>query len=191
MSLSERYCLTIIAIRIVAERNTNKVNTFWGDVFSSFSNAEETNRIEILKRIPLFSDLKGRELKVIDRMVYERRYDAGEYMFETGQPGAAMFIIEEGEVQITRLNAANEEIVLARLRNGEFLGELALLDNSPRSASALVSKPTKALAIFREDLDKLLDSHPELGGKVMKKLAIIIGIRLKATNEMLMKNDQD
>lgn len=128
---------------------------------------------------------------MIDGMVYERRYDAGEYMFETGQPGAAMFIIEEGEVQITRLNAANEEVVLARLRNGEFLGELALLDNSPRSASALVSKPTKALAIFREDLDKLLDSHPELGGKVMKKLAVIIGIRLKATNEMLMKNDQD
>jgi CRP-like cAMP-binding protein len=175
----------------VAEKTSGKINTFWGDVFSSFSSTEETNRIEILKKIPLFSDLKGRDLKVIDGMVYERRYDAGEYMFETGQPGAAMFIIEEGEVQITRLNAAGEEVVLARLRNGEFLGELALLDNSPRSASALVGKPTKALAIFREDLDKLLDSHPDLGGKVMKKLAVIIGIRLKATNEMLMKNDQD
>jgi CRP/FNR family transcriptional regulator, cyclic AMP receptor protein len=174
----------------VAEKQ-NKINTFWGDVFSSFSSTEETNRIEILKKIPLFSDLRGRDLKVIDSMVYERRYDSGEYMFETGQPGAAMFIIEEGEVQITRLNAAGEEIVLARLRNGEFLGELALLDNSPRSASALVVKATKALAIFREDLDKLLDSHPDLGGKVMKKLAVIIGIRLKATNEMLMKNDQD
>lgn len=176
----------------MAEQPTRtKVNTFWGDVFSSFSSAEVTNRVEILRKIPLFLDLTGRELKVIDSMVYERRYDSGEYMFETGQPGAAMFIIEDGEVQITRLNKTGDEITLAKLKNGEFLGELALLDNSPRSASALVSKPTKALAIFREDLDKLLASHPDLGGKVMKKLAVIIGVRLKATNEMLMKSDQD
>jgi CRP-like cAMP-binding protein len=161
------------------------IDAFWSNIFSSMGSGDDVNRIDILKRIPIFQDLSKRELRIISQMVYDRSYEEGEFMFETGQPGAAMFVIENGEAHIVRKNMEGEEILLARLKDGEFLGELALLDSSPRSASAVVLKPTKALAIFREDLDKLLETNPELGGKVMKKLAVIIGLRLKATNDLL------
>ena len=166
-------------------------NALWGYLFSKFFADEKRSQLEILQKIPLFQNLSRRELRTISRIVYERMYEAGEYVFEVNQPGAAMFIIMEGEVSIVLPDKSGKEIELARLKNGEFLGELALLDNSPRSASAFIIKPTKTLAIFREDLDKLLNTVPELGGKVMKKLAVIIGIRLKATNELLMTKEEE
>lgn len=167
------------------------INTFWGNIFHSFSSQNEKDEIELLRRIPIFKDLKRKELKTISGILYERTYEQGEYMFETGQPGAAMFIIKAGELIINRKKSSGEEVELATLGDGEFVGELALLDNSPRSASAFVSQKTKALAIFRSDLDHLLEQHSQLGMHVMKKLAVIIGMRLKATNDLLLSLEEE
>lgn len=167
------------------------INTFWGNIFQSFSNQNEKDEVELLRRIPIFKDLKKKDLKTISGILYERTYEQGEYMFETGQPGAAMFIIKSGELMIYRRKASGEEVQLATLGDGEFVGELALLDNSPRSASAYVSQKTTAFAIFRSDLDHLLEHHSHLGMHVMKKLAVIIGMRLKATNDLLITLEEE
>lgn len=172
------------------QQQRKKVNALWGNIFTGFGISGKDSHIEILKHIPLFKDLSRYELNIITKAIYERNFSAGEYLFEAGQPGASMFIIREGEVQIIQPSPGGEDVELARLSDGEFLGELALLDNSPRSASAFTVKPTKTLAIFRSDLDKLLKTHPALGGKVMKKLAIIIGIRLKATNALITQDEE-
>jgi CRP-like cAMP-binding protein len=169
----------------------NQKDVMWSNIFSKLGLSITHSKFEILKKIPTFSDLSLKELKVVGDICYERTYQAGEYMFQINQPGAAMFIIEEGAVEIIRSDEKGEDITLAELGSGEFLGELALLDNAPRSASALVVKPTKALAIFREDLENLLNTRPQLGGKIMKKLAVIVGIRLRATNDLLMKEKID
>ncbi|TNE72677.1 cyclic nucleotide-binding domain-containing protein [bacterium] len=163
----------------------------WGNVFNMLNMSKQEGESEILKKIPIFQDLNKRELKIIARILYERTYEAGEYMFETGQPGAAMFIIKDGQIQITRNSKSGEELVLATIGNGEFVGELALLDSSPRSASAFVTKQTIALAIFRSDLEKLFDNNPELGNKVMRRLATVIGLRLKATNDLLINLEDE
>ena len=165
-------------------------DVMWSNIFSMLGVTHSESKLEILKKIPTFSDLSLKELKIVGDISYERSYQAGEYMFEIDQPGAAMFIIEEGEVEIIRPSEQRGNLVLAELRGGEFLGEMALLDNSPRSASALVKKPTKALAIFREDLENLLNTRPQLGGKIMKKLAVVIGVRLRATNDLLMQQQK-
>lgn len=169
---------------------TKTFNTLWGNVFSSLGLQKSDSRIMILKGIPIFNELSNRELKLISKLVYERNYTTGESVFEIHQPGAAMFIIEDGEVQIVRQNKFGEEIILAELGNGEFFGELAMLDNSPRSATAKTSKTSKMMAIFREDLDKFLKDNPEIGVKVLKKLAIVIGLRLKSTNELLLSFEE-
>ena len=67
-----------------------------------------------------------------------------------------------------------------------FFGELALLDDSPRSASAIASKTTETFAFFRTDLDRLLTAFPQIGLKVYRSLAMIIGSRLRDTNEQLL-----
>lgn len=164
---------------------------FWDNIFRNDADDEEKNILNILARIPLFRKLTKKELMVISKIMYERSFEAGEFMFETGQPGAAMFIIISGIVKIVKKNEKSDLIELATLDAGDFLGELALLDSTPRSASALANERTVAMAIFREDLNKLLETNPILGTKIMKELAITIGLRLKATNDLLLKKDSE
>lgn len=162
-------------------------NSLWDNIFKNKDEDDDISVIEILKRIPLFEHLTKRELKTISQLVHQRVYQPGEYMFQKDQPGAAMFIIKKGAVNIVLPGSGDEEIHLATLKAGSFVGELALLDNSPRSASAKVSENTLALAFFRSELNKLLKTYPTIGSKIMRKLALIIGQRLKATNEQLYK----
>jgi len=169
------------------EIKRTKPDTLWSNVFKSLGLKKTDSRLQILKGIPIFSGLTARELKLISKLFYERHYNHGEAVFEIDQPGAAMFIIEEGQVQIVRTNKFGEEIVLAELGNGEFFGELAMLDNSPRSATAKALRQSSVLSIFREDLDKFLKENPQIGVKVLKKLAIVIGMRLKSTNDLFLK----
>ena len=138
----------------------------------------------ILIGVPIFQGLSNRELRKLRQILHSRSYEAGEYTFEYGQPGAAMFVVVKGEIAIT-YPKGDEELTLATLTDGAFYGELALLDDSPRSASAKASKDTQAIAFFRGDLDRLLETEPEIGSKIYKALALNIGKRLKAMNEQM------
>ncbi len=169
------------------ETTDKKVNPFWGNIFKSLYNADELNLFKILKRIPLFKDLSKRELRKVANILHERNYQVNEYVFQMHQPGAAMFIIKTGKIKILYESDTEDDIELAVLGEGDFLGELALLDNSPRSASAMAMEKTEMLAIFRADLDKLLMTEPGIGAKIIRQLAVVIGLRLKATNEQLSK----
>lgn len=170
-----------------AETKNLQVNNFWDFIFKRETEKKETKVTDILKKIPLFDHLTGRELKIVSKLIHTRTYQPGEYIFQKDQPGAAMFIIKQGSVKIVLPGKDDTEILLATLKPGTFLGELALLDNSPRSASARAVETTEALAFFRSELNKLLKTYPVIGSKILKKLALIIGQRLKATNEQLYK----
>lgn len=161
------------------------INNFWDYIFKKEADEEDLQVIDVLRKIPLFEDLTKRELKKVAKIMHERTYNEDEYLFQKGNPGAAMFIIRKGSIKIVTPDGHGGEIDLATLKSGAFLGELALLDNSPRSASAKASDPTSALAFFRSDLNKLINTAPAIGSKIMRKLALIIGQRLKATNDQL------
>jgi CRP-like cAMP-binding protein len=106
----------------------------------------------------------------------------GEDIFIQGVPGAGMYIILEGEVSIL-VEPENKEIAL--LKEGEFFGELALLDESPRSATARSKEGCTVLGFFQSDLFSLLERSPKLGAKIILRLARIIGERLKFSNEQI------
>ncbi|NQU62906.1 MAG: cyclic nucleotide-binding domain-containing protein [SAR324 cluster bacterium] len=165
------------------------INSLWGYIFKDDKSDKDLKVIDILKQVPLFDHLTKRELKTISTLVHSRTYQTGEYVFKKDDPGAAMFIIKKGALNIVLPEGDEKEIHLATLKSGTFVGELALLDNSPRSASAKASEPTEALAFFRSELNKLLTTYPSIGSKIMRKLALIIGQRLKATNEQLYKKN--
>jgi CRP/FNR family transcriptional regulator, cyclic AMP receptor protein len=161
------------------------VNPFWGSIASKFKSTTTIDNIEVLKLCPIFTHLSVKELKKVSALIYERSYQAGEYLFEKGQPGTAMFIIKSGQVKVV-VPGNESEAELATIYPEDFLGELALLDDTPRSASAKAFEKTEALAFFREDLSELVDTYPAIAVKIMRDLAIIIGHRLKASNELLM-----
>lgn len=169
--------------------NQLSINSLWGYIFKEDHLDKDLKVTDILKQVPLFDHLTKRELKIISTLVHSRTYQAGEFVFKKDDPGAAMFIIKRGALNIVLPEGDGKEIYLATLKSGTFVGELALLDNSPRSASAKATEPTEALAFFRSELNKLLTTYPSIGSKIMRKLALIIGQRLKATNEQLYKKN--
>ncbi|AXJ01799.1 Cyclic nucleotide-binding domain-containing protein [Cyclonatronum proteinivorum] len=151
----------------------------FGKLFSGKSSEEE----DFIKRVQLFCDLSRRERVKVQRLMHFRVYEEGEYIFHKGQPGAAFYVIRTGHVQI--VTPASPPIILAEVSPGEVIGELAILDETPRSASALTSEKTETLAIFKGDFDAFMLSEPVIAAKIYRRLAIIIGNRLKTTNALL------
>ncbi|MDT8447603.1 MAG: cyclic nucleotide-binding domain-containing protein [bacterium] len=162
-----------------------QINAFWDNIFHREDDPSKRDILNILAHIPLFSKLSRGELKKVAKIIHERHYAAGESLFRMGEPGAAMFIVKAGQVDIVMPKEDSNGLILASLGPGSFLGELALLDDSPRSASAVAPKDTVAMAFFRADLNKLIETEAHIGSKILKELALIIGQRLKLTNEQL------
>lgn len=157
------------------------MSKIWENIFKQPVN--ETRRIETtLAQIPIFQDLTPRELAVIKRIVYQRDYERNEVIFHQDAVGLGMYIIVQGAVSIA-IGPENQELV--ELKDGDFFGELALLDDSPRSASAIAKTPSHLLCFFKPELLDLVQRSPRLGNKVLLKLAWTIGERLKSTNERL------
>lgn len=157
----------------------------WSFIFKGGKSAGKRLQARKFARIPLFQHLSKRELLTITDIVHHRTYEDKEYVFKKGQPGAAMFIVASGEVRIIDRDEDCNEVQLAVLGEGTFFGELALLDDSPRSASAVAAEATDIYAFFRNDLLKLLKADPHISSNIYRSLAIIIGDRLRKTNEQL------
>ncbi len=145
---------------------------------------------EFLKNIPIFQGLTHWQLKRVSELLYLRDYEAGEYLFEVGQPGAAVFLIHSGKVSVEVDDGEGHLVILAELEPGSFIGELALLDQSPRSASARALVPTQAFALLRSDLETLVERDPALTAMMYRALAIVVGDRLKTTNELFKIQDK-
>jgi CRP-like cAMP-binding protein len=161
--------------------------TMWSSFFGhNARNRQKHDTLSFLGTVPLFSSLSKRELNTINSIVHQRTYQEEEFIFRKGQPGAAMFIVKSGTVNIIDHDENNQSNALTTLDAHSFFGELALLDDSPRSASAVAAKTTETFAFFRTDLDRLLTAFPQIGLKVYRSLAMIIGNRLKDTNEQLL-----
>jgi len=135
--------------------------------------------------MPFFQNLTNGQLKILNHHLHERRYEEDEYLFEINQPGAALYLVSRGEVSVETSSDPKTATQLAIIRGGEFLGELALLDHSPRSASARAIAPTHVYALFRGDLNRLTEIEPEIACEIFKALAWVIGERLKATNRRI------
>lgn len=170
----------------VFPRNLSALRIFWGQLRRSDRSGPEKDRVRALKYIPLFEHLRRHELEEVAKIMFEREYQEDEYLFEMGQPGEALFILLSGEIVIEVPHGDSLQAI-ARLAKNSFVGELALMDASPRSASARAITGTKALALFRSDLDNLMESHPKIAARIYQALATIIGNRLKATNELIEK----
>lgn len=143
---------------------------------------KEQKVIEILSQVPVFSTLSKRELRSVSFIVHRREYRPGEYVFYQNDPGLGMYVIEKGEIVIKIVDKDGNEKELATLQAGEFFGELALLDESPRSAFAIAKAECSLIGFFRPDLFELIKKNTDAGIKILLKLAEIIGERLRATN---------
>lgn len=155
------------------------MRSLWENIFRRESGQEQELH-ELLGRIPLFQRLNRRELQAVARILYRRHYDAGETIFRQGEVGIGMYIVERGSVAIINETTAQP---LTDLREGDFFGEVALLNETRRSAGARAQTATTLLCVLEPDLEDLGERSPRIGFKILLSLARIAGRRLIAISE--------
>jgi CRP-like cAMP-binding protein len=111
---------------------------------------------------------------------FGREYQAGEVLFREGESGVEMFVIQSGTVQITKY-VGGEERPLATLGRGEFLGEMAILNGKPRTATAVVLDHARVLVLDAKTLETMIAKNTEIAMRLIKKLAR----RLDSADEMI------
>jgi CRP/FNR family cyclic AMP-dependent transcriptional regulator len=136
---------------------------------------EQARRAPLLERSPLFAGLPRRLLARLGTRFLEKGYHPGETVFQEGDPGRALFVVAEGAVEITQATAHGEH-VLRTLGPGDAFGELALIDDFPRSATARVATPARLLILYKTDFDALMGGDAQITNVVMRNLAHLLAI---------------
>ena len=126
---------------------------------------------EALKKVPFFAKLTLTEARMLGDRLIIRRFGHDQIIFHLGDPAGLLYIISQGKVKISHSSADGQEAVLAILGKGDFFGELALLDDSPRSATAEAIEPTETLTLHRDDFLSYLDNNPAFARHVLNTLA--------------------
>jgi len=135
--------------------------------------------VELLARVPLFSELSRDELERISRVSVARSFPAGVRVFHEGDHSDACYLVRQGDLRVTREHPDGRAIALATLGPGDLFGELAMLDGEARSASVETLTDSELLALPAADVRRLLADHPEISIKLIGALTK----RLRETNE--------
>jgi CRP/FNR family cyclic AMP-dependent transcriptional regulator len=134
------------------------------------------DKIDDLKKVPLFSALNRRHLDAIARHADEVKRDAGTVLARQGARGLEFLLIVEGSARVER-----DGEVIAHLGPGDFFGEMSLIDGKPRSATVIADSPVFLLVVDVRSFGRLLETVPGLSNKVMATLCE----RLRAADETL------
>ncbi len=140
---------------------------------------DESTRIERLSAVSLFARLNRKSLKKLAALCVPRNFGVGECMVKEGDTGLGLFLVTSGKVRIVK-GEAESAFTLAELGAGDVIGEMALLDDQPRSASVMVLEPTESLLISREGFAELAHKDPEIAWCIVPALAE----RLRATDSL-------
>jgi CRP-like cAMP-binding protein len=149
------------------------------------SQEEVSEREDQLAKVPFFDGLTREALSLIAAAAKEESHALGTRIFQYGDPGDKLFVILEGKVRISREVAGMGEEALAVLAAGSVFGEMALLDESPRSADAVAHERCRLLVITKDAFDDLLFLHKDLAYEVLWSCVRMLSSRLRETNDKL------
>jgi len=123
------------------------------------------------RKLPLFADLDDRELASIVSVAKTRRYAKDDVIFHADESGDVFCLIREGQVKVTMISPEGKEIILAILGPGDFFGEMALLDDEPRSATVIATEPLDLVTIWRSDFLQILAENFSITRKVLAEIS--------------------
>jgi CRP/FNR family cyclic AMP-dependent transcriptional regulator len=126
---------------------------------------------EVLRSVPLFAQVPEGDLRALAQLVRERTHPRGSLILTQGDPGEALFLIRSGQVKVSVVAEDGREVILSVLGPGSFFGEMALVDDEPRSAHVIAMEDTSLLQLRREDFRTRLRSSPELSIALLRELS--------------------
>lgn len=138
-----------------------------------------------LKKVPLFANLTNDHLTQLATIGSERACQAGETIFKEGEVGHEFFVILAGKVRISKMVPGIGEEALAILEPGNYFGEMALIDDTPRSADAIVHASGQLWMMKKDDLDELMFLHKDLAYELLWTFVRTLSVRLRETNDKI------
>lgn len=152
----------------------------FGPLPTASASKRRRDLVEFLSQVSLFEELDRSELARLARSAHERTYHDGEYVYEQGKPGAALFLVRSGVVEIRRRRRGGEEVPILTLEPpASFSEQAAMGSDAVRWTSAVARGPTSLVALGSSDLEALGRRFPLLANKVLRKLAQITALRLQ------------
>jgi CRP/FNR family transcriptional regulator/CRP/FNR family cyclic AMP-dependent transcriptional regulator len=136
---------------------------------------------ELFRQVPLFSGLADEDLESLIGVATRRVYPKEAVVFFENDAGDALFMILSGRVKVTILSDDGREIILAILSDNEFFGEMSLLDNEPRSATAIAMQETEMLILHQKEFLSIVEKRP----RVLLNLLSTLSSRLRKANQQI------
>ena len=141
--------------------------------------------LDEVRRVPLFADLSEEDLERLYQMAETVFISAGELVFAEGSPGDALYVVLDGELEVSK-RQSDQDVVLAVRRAGEFIGEMSLLEQAPRSASVRTLRESRLLRINRAAFETLLSCSPSAPLTILRTVTS----RLRSTESMLVQSEK-
>ena len=125
----------------------------------------------LFRKFALFAELDDRELAAVAAVAKSRRYAKDDVVFHADETGDVFCLIREGQVKVTMISPEGKEIILSMLGPGDFFGEMALLDDEPRSATVVATEPLDVVTIWRSDFLQILQENFSITKKVLAEMS--------------------
>ena len=136
---------------------------------------------EVLRTVPIFSELSDEDITSLARLALRKRYPKDTVVFFENEEGDFFFTITEGRIKVTILGDDGREVILSVLGPGDFFGEMALLDNEPRSATAIAVEESELLSLHRNDFQTVLNDNKSITSALIR----VLSARLRRANHQI------
>ena len=124
-----------------------------------------------LRRVPLFAHLNDEELARVSQAAREKSYPKNSVILFEDDPGDALFVVVSGQVKVVLIGEDGREVILAMLQDGDFFGEMSLIDDQPRSAHVIATEEANMLVLRRDDFRAAMDEAPRIAFGLLQALS--------------------
>ncbi len=138
-----------------------------------------------LARFNIFRELTGEELDRIKRFVFERTFKAGSTLFMEGMQGEVLYLVRSGRIEILKRKGA-DDMLIATLGPNDFVGEMSVIDDERRSATARVAEDAELWVVTKKSFQDIIQTLPEGASKILLAILRIVNQRLREANRKLL-----
>lgn len=146
-----------------------------------------TSMVTFLRSVPIFGGLEGHSLERLIDVLEERTFEKGEAIFNEGELGRTMYVLREGEVEVSRKSANGRKVPIVRLGPGETFGEMTLVELQPRSATVAVKKRARCYALTNMDLYHLYREDNYAYVIVLQNICRMLSRRLRKADSRIVE----
>jgi CRP-like cAMP-binding protein len=140
---------------------------------------------DLLIRIPLFRVFKTDELIIISEFMNPIKASKGKILFQEGDKGDYICFVIDGRFDVMKRTMTENKIILNTLSRGRSFGEMAIIEDSPRSATVKARTKASLITLTRKDFDLIMEDHPKIGVKILKGICLLLNKKLRTTSSRL------